>query len=99
MAQMLPRKKWSEIYQHISDGLPVSENGVLIEMPGGVQHGRVAREFNLTNCVVRGAFVAKRVLFAESVSFTGTTFENGLGLDGCSVEGNLFLSDAVIKEN
>lgn len=95
----LPRKDWAEILRRITDGLPVNENGVLIEIPEGVQSGRVTREFNLINCVVRGVFLAKRILFAESVSFANTIFENGLDLDGCSIDGNLFLNDAIIREN
>lgn len=98
MSEELPRKDWAEIYKCLSDGAPVTVENALIEIPQTLRHGRVAREFNLINCVVRGAFTATRVEFQESVSFEGTTFENGLNLDGCSIDGNLYVNGAVIKE-
>src|SRR6266496_1987768 len=98
MSEELARKDWAEIHKCISDGVPVTVENALIEIPSTLRHGRVAREFNFINCVVRGTFTATSVQFAESVSFTGTTFENGLDLDGCSIDGSLYLTDAIIKE-
>ena len=63
MSEELPRKDWAEIYKCLSDGAPVTVENALIEIPQTLRHGRVAREFNLINCVVRGAFPATRVEF------------------------------------
>jgi hypothetical protein len=87
------RKEWAEIYQAIADQLPVVVENAIIEVPSVLLDGVVARAVTFKNCIVRGAFVATRVTFAETLSIIDTVFEGGLDLGGCRINGYLVVQN------
>lgn len=84
-----PELPWAAVWDRLVKGERINESGRtitgVVPMEGGVIRGQI----RLQDCVVRGQFRASRVAFSESLVFEGTRFEDGIRLDGCSIEGDL----------
>lgn len=86
--------EWAEILRRIGDQQAVAIDNATINVGSQFRNGTVAREFSLTNCIVRGTLTFHSVTFGETVSFTDTVFEDGVNLTGCRIQGQ-FVSSSV----
>jgi len=60
--------------------------------------GVVRSQVWFKDCVFKERFTANRAMFGESLLFEDVVFEQGINLDGCSIQGDFFAFGVICKE-